>query len=272
MLCKICEQQTREIFSAKILSRHLVKYYFCDNCEFLHTEDPYWLNAAYANPINLTDTGLLQRNVCLSRQITPILYYLFDKDGSYLDWAGGYGVFTRLMRDIGFDFYWADPYAENIFAKGFEYSKDLSIKAITSFESFEHFVAPMTDIQEMFSISKNIIFTTILLPKIIPKPDEWWYYGLEHGQHISFYSEKTLKYLASKFKLHLISKGNLHILSENKLNSFFSYLTFGKRGGKFRKILLKFISHKCGSSLHGKTHDDMNLLISKTNMHHESPV
>jgi len=133
-------------------------------------------------------------------------------------------------------------------------------RKLTSFESFEHFGAPMTDIQEMFSISKNLIFTTNLLPKIIPKPDEWWYYGLEHGQHISFYSEKTLKYLASKFNLHLISKGNLHILSEKKLNSFFSYLIFGKRVGKLRKMLLKFISHKCNSSLYGKTQDDMNLL------------
>jgi hypothetical protein len=26
------------------------------------------------------------------------------------------------MRDAGFDFYWNDPYAENIFAKSFEYN------------------------------------------------------------------------------------------------------------------------------------------------------
>jgi len=85
MQCKICGQVAKEVFSAVILSKYKIKYYFCDNCGFLHTEEPYWLNDAYANPINLTDTGLLQRNICLSRQITPILCHLFDKDSSYLD-------------------------------------------------------------------------------------------------------------------------------------------------------------------------------------------
>ncbi len=43
----------------------------------------------------------------------------------FLDYAGGYGVFTRLMRDIGFDFYWHDPYTQNLFANGFE--KDIKL-------------------------------------------------------------------------------------------------------------------------------------------------
>ena len=58
------------------------------------------------------------------------------------NYAGGYGIFTRMMRDIGFDFYWLDKYADNLLTNGFEYNKKIhkKIEAITSFESFEHFV------------------------------------------------------------------------------------------------------------------------------------
>jgi len=122
--------------------------------------------------------------------VTILLALFFNKNGKFLDFAGGYGVFVRLMRDIGFDFVLYDKYTQNLFAKGFEYNPSHKIEAITTFESFEHFAKPMDEIESMLKISKNIIFSTELLPDPIPKPEDWWYYGLEHGQHISFYSKK----------------------------------------------------------------------------------
>jgi len=117
------------------------------------------------------------------------------------------------MRDIGFDFYWNDKYTQNIFARGFEGGLLDNYEAITTFESFEHFVEPIKEIENMLLISKNIIFTTELLPSpVVPYPDKWWYYGLEHGQHISFYSEKTLNYIAKKYNLFLYKVGSIHLL------------------------------------------------------------
>ena len=57
----------------------------------------------------------------------------------------------------------------------------------------------------MLKISKNILFTTTLLPSPVPKPGTWWYYGLEHGQHVSFYSLETLQSIAKHFNLHFFS-------------------------------------------------------------------
>jgi len=264
MRCKICNEPAREVFSAVILSKYKIKYYFCDYCGFLHTEDPYWLDEAYVNPINITDTGLLQRNIALSLRITPILYYLFNKDGAFLDYAGGTGIFTRLMRDIGFNFYWSDPSAENVFARGFEYPGNCPIKLITCLEVFEHFVNPVSEIKKLLLISKNILFTTNLLPEKIPSPYEWWYYGIEHGQHISFYSKKTLLYLSSKFNLNLISQNNLHIFTEKKLNSFLSLIIFGKKKFLFEKQALKFLLKRAKKKMKSKTVEDMKYLISRT--------
>ena len=121
MKCKICNNKSNYIFKAQLLNKYDVKYYHCSNCGFLQTEDPYWLEEAYNNSITTSDTGIMSRNLYLSQLSTLILYYFFDKNAKYLDYAGGYGIFVRLMRDIGFDFYWYDKYSKNLLVRGFEY-------------------------------------------------------------------------------------------------------------------------------------------------------
>ena len=223
MQCKICANESQYIFDAKILNKYHITYYHCHHCGFLQTEEPYWLDEAYSESINVSDTGYMQRNLALSKKLTILLSY-FNKDALYLDYAGGYGVFVRLMRDVGYDFIWDDKYTKNLFAQGFEYKNDETIEAITTFESFEHFVNPLEDIQNMLKVSKNIIFTTELLPNSIPAPNEWWYYGLEHGQHISFYSKETLEYIANKYSLNYFFLDGLHVITEKKIPSYISIL------------------------------------------------
>lgn len=223
MICKICTQQTKEIFTAKILNKYNIKYYHCQHCGFLQTEEPFWIEEAYSESINISDTGYIQRNLNLSKKLTILLSILFKQDAKFLDYAGGYGVFVRLMRDIGFDFYWDDKFTQNLFARGFEYQAG-KVDAITTFESFEHFVNPLEEIEKMLCISKTIIFSTELLPNPIPNPKDWWYYGLDHGQHISFYSEKTLKFIAYKYSLNYQNLGTVHILTDKKLPKYTKYL------------------------------------------------
>jgi hypothetical protein len=220
MTCKICNQETKQIFQATILNKYEIKYFHCEYCGFLQTEEPYWLEEAYSESINVSDTGYMQRNIGLSRKLTILLSLFFDKNQKFLDYAAGYGVFVRMMRDIGFDFYWDDKYTTNLFARGFEYKNTDKYEAVTTFESFEHFVAPMDEIESLLKISKNIIFSTELLPDTIPKPKNWWYYGLDHGQHISFYSPKTFEFIAKKYNLHYANLNGLHLLSEKKISKF----------------------------------------------------
>jgi len=213
--CRICASSTRECFTAKILKKYDVVYYICDNCGFLQTEEPYWLEESYHAAITVSDTGGLLRSLSLTEITSILIYFLFDKNARYLDFAGGYGLLTRRMRDIGFNFYWQDRYSPNLLARGFEYNNDLgTVEVVTSFESFEHFENPLEEIETMLSVSKTIIFTTDLLPNPIPKPDDWYYYGLHHGQHISFYSSQTLQFIANRYHLNLYSIDSLHILTE----------------------------------------------------------
>lgn len=215
-----------------MLGKHSATFYHCDFCGFLCAEHPYWLDESYKEPINSCDTGYLKRNIDNANKVTILIHLLFNKHEKFLDYGGGYGVFVRLMRDIGLDFYWNDFYAENIFAKGFEGSvKGERYEAVTLFECFEHFVDPLAEIYKILEISKSIIFTTNILPVPIRNPHDWWYYGIEHGQHVSFYERRTLKYIAEKNNLKYSSAGNFHVFSEYRINDLiFKILTIRKIG------------------------------------------
>lgn len=216
--CKICDSTSNFIFDSIILKKYKIKYYLCPNCGFLQTEEPFWLEESYQEAINSSDTGILQRNYNFSKIVAVLIYYLFDKNSKFLDYAGGYGIFTRLMRDIGFDFYWSDKYAKNLLSQGFEDNKSNKYTLITCFECFEHFKSPLEEIENILKISKNLVFSTSLVHEDIPTPDKWFYYGLDHGQHISFYQKKTLQYIAQKYNLYYHSfNGELHIFTENPI-------------------------------------------------------
>lgn len=256
MICKICKNKTEKIFATKIVNKYNIDYFHCRNCHFIQTEEPHWLEEVYKESINTTDVGYIGRNIYYSEKITILLYLLFGKKGKFLDYAAGYGVFVRIMRDIGFDFYWDDIYTSNLFAKGFEFDKKTKSDAIICLEGFEHFLNPIEEIESMLEISKTIIFSTNLVPSPIPKPLEWWYYGLEHGQHISLYSLKTMKYIADKYTLNYYSINNLHIITDKKISGLKLFLI------KFNKLFLhKFIQKK----LKSKTWEDYSLLSNKLN-------
>ena len=216
-VCPVCGEETTLLFHGQILRHHRAAYHQCTSCRFVHTDPPFWLEEAYKEPINREDVGLLQRNVRFSRQAAIILYALFGEKGVFVDYAGGYGIFTRLMRDVGFDFYWQDRYTTNLFAQGFEYepSRHTEIALLTSFEAFEHFVDPVAEMDRMIAIAPNILFSTQLLPSPTPSLGAWWYYQPDHGQHVSFYSYETCVRLAARFGLHFVSFGELHLFSRH---------------------------------------------------------
>lgn len=218
--CKICSGKSVYFATTKILNRYEVKYFRCDRCEFVQTEEPYWLEESYSEAINRCDVGLVGRNLDLSRKTSAILLAFFDRDARFLDFGGGYGLFVRLMRDAGFDFYWYDKHCHNIFAEDFAAAVDGTDRydLTTSFEVFEHLAQPLAEVEEMLGFSRNILFTTDLMPARPPLPGAWWYYIPEYGQHISFYTLKTLSFIAEKFSLRFCSDGKYyHLLTEKNI-------------------------------------------------------
>jgi glycosyltransferase involved in cell wall biosynthesis len=228
--CKICNSDSHYFANAKILQKYDVKYFQCSNCGFVQTEHPYWLDEAYSEAIAISDIGLVYRNNMMANITGKLLFNYFDHQAKFLDYGGGYGLFVRLMRDKGFDFYWFDKFCKNIFAKGFELQKTdkQNLELITAFELFEHLANPLEELKEIIDLCPNILFSTELLPENNPTPDKWWYYAPHEGQHIAIYTIKSLKILASKHNLQLYTNGqSLHLLTtkENLPENLFESLT-----------------------------------------------
>ncbi|MBP7496661.1 MAG: class I SAM-dependent methyltransferase [Bacteroidales bacterium] len=220
MNCKICGNTTNKLFCGNIMNKYTAEYLQCSNCEFIFIKDAFWLEESYSEAISCLDTGLLYRNIMFSNLSEKIIFKLFNINGIYLDYGGGYGIFVRLMRDKGLNFFRQDKYAKNLFAKYFDISDNKGknkFDLVTAFELFEHLPEPITEIENILQYSKNILFSTELYPK--DNFQNWWYLVQESGQHISFYNIKTLKYIAEKFNLFLYSNYvDLHLFSKQNLN------------------------------------------------------
>jgi hypothetical protein len=210
----------------------------------LQTEDPYWLEEAYRSAIADADTGLVSRNLDIARKLSSLLYYCFDPRAHYVEFAGGYGLLTRLMRDRGFDFRWHDPYCKNIFARGFEWDPlegKISSRAVTAFEVIEHVSNPVTFISDALARARSstVIFSTLLYEGEPPLPEKWWYYSLASGQHISFFRRQTLLALSEKLGLRLHSNGWFHVMTRERMNEvMFRFCT--SRLARFSDAYVRF--------------------------------
>lgn len=205
----------RASFRATLLGRHAVQYWSCPACGHFRTEKPHWLAEAYSRAIAGADTGLVLRNLVIGRQLACVLHEFFDPAATYLDTAGGTGLLTRLMRDVGFDFRWEDPYCENVLAYGFEAAPGSApYEAVTAFEAIEHMEDPLGFVRSCLdrSRTRTLIFTTELFEGAEPAPD-WWYLAYPTGQHISFFSARTLEHLAARLGVRFLSHAGLHALT-----------------------------------------------------------
>jgi hypothetical protein len=186
--CKVCRELVEEASIVVVRSRFDVPIYQCSSCGFTFFHEVPWLEEAYADAINATDTGYIARNLSCRDRMRYIIELCLNPEGRFLDFGAGYGMFVRLMRDAGYDFYWSDLYCDNLFAIGFEdplESSSFKYEAITAFEVMEHVADPIATLEQLFSKSDTVVFSTELMLEPLTARRDWWYFGFDHGQHIS---------------------------------------------------------------------------------------
>lgn len=246
--CKVCEKEGKFAFEALILGKHPVNFYGCKNCGLVFCENIHWKDEAADK--KAFEKNVLKRNIHLWQLSANIISAFFDTKGKFLDLSPDKGILCRLMRDSGFNFYFsgsgngnidgAVAPGENIFAKGFEAREEDDFELICAFNRFEKAEFVLFELEKMLGLSKNILFNAKLLGKKLPGAGNNDFWEFDRGENVTFYSKKTLKFLAKKYRLKLYSHKNIHLLTQKR----FGGLKFKAKMKTFdlkQKLMLKLL-------------------------------
>lgn len=221
--CRLCDGLSAYIFSKIVLEKYNVKFYKCEQCKSLQTENPYWLEESYQDWATKYDTGIYSR-VIKTFLVSFIICKIF-KLKNILDFGGGDGLFCRIMRDYYFNCFSYDKFSKNTYSKGFVEKNFLTPDLVTSFEAVEHFSKPSEEFLKIFNLKPKMFLLTTGIYQDQDK--NWNYLEEDSGQHIFFYSKETLEFIAKKYNYNIIfleSGFVLMILASTKINKLMVYL------------------------------------------------
>ncbi|MBS0219132.1 MAG: class I SAM-dependent methyltransferase [Proteobacteria bacterium] len=211
----MCEAPTCYRWSLRLLGCHDVKYFECRSCGSLQTEAPYWLTKAYSIGGAGFDTGAVQRSINLALSMHAILDLIgFDKRLPCLDFGAGAGLYARMMRDRGYNYWASDPYNSIYFMDRFTDDRT-RWSLISAFEVAEHMPNPRCNWAELFAKEPDLLFFTTDLYR--GHGADWPYLSTETGQHVFFYTEQALMSLGSARGYHLAAVDAVRVFSRSVL-------------------------------------------------------
>jgi hypothetical protein len=211
MRCRLCDHDCTPAFERLLLDRHKVAYFGCPACGALQTEEPYWLGEAYDSAIAALDTGIVTRNL-VAQAIVALVARIVRPAGRLVDFGGGTGMLCRLLRDIGFDAWLMDRFADPVFARGFalepEQPPEGPVAILSCFEVFEHFSAPGAELDRLFALRPAVLVASTELYG--GQGADWPYLVPETGQHIFFYGRRTMAWIAERHGYRYVGRGQFH--------------------------------------------------------------
>jgi FkbM family methyltransferase len=213
---KSCEEQ-RGCFLP--LSGTPIYYYSCEVCEFCFApEFGQWTLADFEAQIyndNYISVDPDYLSIRPSNNAKALIgAFGAQKDGiRHLDYGGGNGLLTRLLKEAGWNSTSYDPFVDrttNLDDLG-------TFNLITAFEVFEHVPnvkSLANNLSSLLEANGMVLFTTLLIDGNINlnKRINWWYASPRNG-HISLFSSESLRWFAKQVGLnyHKFTPG-LHAL------------------------------------------------------------
>lgn len=192
--CRLCGKVSRFKFELEVLAKYRVGYYECSACGSLQTEQPHWLNEAYAIPGVHIDVGQAARIIQTWIRMCYLLESIgFKADRRCVDYGGSSGLLTRLMRDAGYDYFSYDAFDSSKYANYFalERLESCSPELVSAFEVFEHFPDPSDALTRILTTQPGlVVFSTQFYEG---QGKDWDYLVPSCGQHVFFYRERALE-------------------------------------------------------------------------------
>jgi hypothetical protein len=256
--CKICGGEAHafdildfnkscESFYPLGLSGIPVLYRICSECEFIGTDffDEFtgeqWQRYIYNDEYRTVDPEYeFIRPRHNARMIDSFLTPWKDNILG-LDYGGGNGATTGLLRARGWAFDCFDPFACTDVSPG----RMGRYNFCSAIEVFEHTTDPIGSLRAIVEKASTerliVLISTCLNDGLVPNETRlaWWYAAPRNG-HVSLYSSKSLQILGAGFGLNYTNVGNGPVL-----------LTRGYGESEVRKLLVRGkLRRRLRSTLH----------------------
>ena len=206
--CRLCGTESNYIKSDKLKE----DYYHCPECDLIFMAKKDLVSPAKekeryeGHDNNHENEGYVKMfEDFIERAINP--YFDFSKEAKVLEFGCGPGpVLADLLEEKGLNVDLYDPYFYPI--KDY---KNKEYDLITSTEVFEHLLNPYKEIKDLLSVLKDGGILSLMThfhnqEKENFKFEDWWYKWDE--THITFYSHKTMEWIAKKFNISLLYIGD----------------------------------------------------------------
>lgn len=239
--CRLCTGPTKHLWNHMILGKYDVAYFECEECGSAQTDTPYWLDEAYADPGTGFDTGACQRSVDSALAMSTALELIgFTRDDECLDYGAGTGIYARMMRDRGWNYFAHEKYAFPYYMDKFRaQAEDRKWGMISAFEVFEHLANPADTLDLILRSAKDyVFFTTELWER---QGHDWSYLSPLQGHHIFFYSAKALEMAARKYRYEVHNLGFVKCFARQDTRQKMSLLNSHDFG---QKVLHSFLRHQ----------------------------
>ncbi len=198
---KSCEEVKGKFLA---LSEIPIYYFFCSDCQFCFApEFSKWKPKEFEERIYNEDYVLVDPDYVGVRprsnaQSLISVFGTFAAELRHLDFGGGNGLLSRILRESNWQSSSYDPFVD----KEVTLSSLGRFDLITAFEVFEHTPDPCGLISNLSSLLESdgiVIFTTATSDGHIAPHHRinWWYASPRNG-HISLFSKKSLALLGAR--------------------------------------------------------------------------
>ena len=188
-------------------------YHYCSICGIIQLDPTHFLSSAEEQERYLRHNNTPENRgyiTYLTNFIDTAVIPYVKPEGEILDFGSGpVPVLSDILTSRGFSTQSYDPFFNDI--TDWETGSFNAIVAVEVFEHLHHPAKVFPRIQKALKPEGNLILRTLLHEENYKSFMKWWY--REDKTHVTFYSEKTIKYICRRWDFVLIQiEGNCEII------------------------------------------------------------